>query len=398
MRSPLAAPLTSRVVAEPLKTQFGPAVVHRLAAEIAAVHRMFDRAGFTRDALHGYDALELMDRGRHLARVLHAHLPRDFGTAVDVLLTTLPATAEPAGGMASFFYLPHTEFVRAFGVPHFTDAMRALHALTQHFTGEFALRPFLEQHGEATLAQLRVWTRDPSEHVRRLVSEGTRTRLPWAPRLRSFQRDPAPVLELLELLRDDPALYVRRSVANNLNDIGKDHPATLVALAQRWMTDASDERRWIISHALRSAVKRGDPAALAVLGHGHSARLDIVQTRITPSRPRRGGKVVITCTLHNATRTRQTAIVDLRVHFVKANGSTSPKVFKLAKVDLAAGEQVTLRKTVSLADLSTRAHYPGVHRVELQMNGSVTPVGSFTLLRAQSHGSATHASRPPGAA
>jgi 3-methyladenine DNA glycosylase AlkC len=366
-------------MAEPLKAQFGPAIVQRLASEIAAVLRPFDVARFTREALDGFEALELLDRGRHLATVLHRSLPPDFGVAVDVLLRTLPARAEPAGGMASFFYLPHTEFVRAFGVAHFDHAMRALHALTQHFTSEFALRPFLEQHQQATLTQLHAWARDPSEHVRRLVSEGTRPRLPWAPRLRAFQHDPTPVLTLLELLRDDPALYVRRSVANNLNDIGKDHPARLIEVAQRWMIDASEDRRWIISHALRSAIKRGDPAALAVLGHGRAARLDILKTAITPARPTLGSKVVITCTLHNATRTRQTAVVDLRVHFVKANGRTRPKVFKLSNVDLAADEQVTLRKTVSLAALSTRAHYPGTHGVELQLNGRVIGIGAFTV-------------------
>ncbi|MCU0648484.1 MAG: DNA alkylation repair protein [Gemmatimonadaceae bacterium] len=371
-------------MAEPLKVQFGPDVVRRLAVEISTAYPAFRTRDFVRNALTGYDALELMDRGRHLAQMLHRYLPDDFGAAVDVLLATLPPRPAPAGGMASFYYLPHTEFIRAFGVPHFAHAMQALHVLTRCFTGEWALRPFLEHHRDATLAQLDAWVGDENEHVRRLVSEGTRPRLPWAPRLREFQRDPAPVIRLLTQLRDDPSLYVRRSVANNLNDIGKDHPALLVQVARDWMIDASAERRWIVSHALRSAIKAGDADALAVLGHGAAVHLTVESTTITPRRPPMGAKVVVQCTLHNATRRRQAAIVDLRVHFVKANGSTAGKVFKLSTVALGPGERVTLRKTVSLADLSTRTHYPGKHAVELQMNGAVTPIGAFTLVAASS--------------
>lgn len=366
-------------MAEPLKTQFGAAIPRRLADEITRVWPAFKRAAFERDALHGFEALELLDRGRHLGRVLQQHLPQDFSAAVDVLLATLPIERSPEGGMASFYYLPHTEFVRAFGLAHFEASMRALHALTQCFTGEFAIRPFLEHHQGATLERLHDWTRDPSEHVRRLVSEGTRPRLPWAPRLRSFQRDPSPVLALLERLRDDPALYVRRSVANNLNDIGKDHPALLVAAAERWLRDASTARQWVVQHALRSAVKRGDPAALRVLGYGATSTLQVGKSSITPKRPAIGGRVVIECTLHNGSRRVQRVIVDLIVHFVKASGSSSPKVFKLAVVQVPAGGELSVRKTVSLAQLTTRRHYPGRHQIDLQMNGAIQPLGAFTL-------------------
>lgn len=368
-------------MAEPLKHLFGPPVVRRLGDEIARVHRRFDRAAFERDALRGFAALELLDRGRHLGRVLREHLPQDFATAVDVLLATLPETKAPAGGMSSFYYLPHTEFVRQFGVPHVAPSLRALHALTQVFTGEFAIRPFIEAHPALMLEHLRAWTRDPNEHVRRLVSEGTRSRLPWAPRLRAFAADPAPVVALLERLRDDPSLYVRRSVANNLNDIYKDHPARLTTIAGEWLQAASAERAWVVRHALRSAVKRGDPAALAVLGFGAKAALDVVTHAIEPRRPRLGRKVVVTVTLQNPTRRAQQVVVDLVVHFVKAHGGTSAKVFKLANVTFAPGQAVALRKTVSLADLTTRAHYPGRHEVALQPNGTARPLGEFTLVR-----------------
>lgn len=372
-------------MAEPLKNFFGPPVVRRVAAMLVAAHPGFDAAAFVADALQGFDALELMPRGRHLAAAMHRHLPQDFAVSGEVLLSTLlaPPTDEFAGqAMASFLYLPHSVYIATHGLGHFELSMRLQHALTQRFTAEFSIRPFLEHHTEATLARLAAWTKDPSEHVRRLVSEGSRPRLPWAPRLRAFQRDPAPVLALLERLKDDPSLYVRRSVANNLNDIGKDHPATLTATARRWLADASPERRWIVGHALRSAVKGGDPAALAALGYGHATTLELRNLAIEPPRPRIGDKLRIAFDLHNPGRRVQRALVDLRVHYVKARGQHAAKVFKLKTVEIPAGEAVAFGKTLSLADMTTRRHHPGEHLVELLVNGQARPLGGFELQRA----------------
>jgi 3-methyladenine DNA glycosylase AlkC len=237
---------------------------------------------------------------------------------------------------------------------------------------------FLDREPERTLARLRAWATDPSEDVRRLVSEGTRPRLPWAPRLRQFQLDPSPVLELLELLKDDPSLYVRRSVANNLNDIGKDHPDILVATCRRWLEDSTEERRWLVRHALRSAVKRGDPAALDVLGF-RAAEGAVDGLVIEPELPRIGASVRITAVIGNAGDQRAALNVDLRIHFVKASGGTSPKVFKLREIELDPGERVTLSKVISLRQHTTRTHYPGAHRIEVILNGSSHPAGSFAL-------------------
>ena len=257
-----------------LKDQFGESAPRAIAQMIRAVHPDFPQADFLRDVSLGYGPMSLTGRGFHIAAAMRKHLPADYPRAVAILLESASQAHEhrASGGMAAFLYMPHLFFVAQHGLDHFEDSMRAQHALTQRFTAEYSIRAFLEKHPERTLALLREWTRDPSPHVRRLVSEGTRPRLPWAPRLRAFQKDPQPVLELLELLRDDPELYVRRSVANNLNDIGKDHPALLSTVARRWLRGATPERQWVIKHALRSAVKRADAGALAALGFGGKAR------------------------------------------------------------------------------------------------------------------------------
>lgn len=368
-------------MAAPLKDSFGPDVPARIAEAIAAVHPTFPASVFLADALDGFDELELTPRAQHIALALHAHLPTDYEEAIQVLLASLgpPSERELLTGMASFRYAPHIFFIADYGADHWEASIRAQYELTQLFTAEYSIRSFLDREPERTLARLREWAEDPSPDVRRLVSEGTRPRLPWAPRLRRFQLDPTPVLGLLELLKDDPSLYVRRSVANNLNDIGKDHPDLLVDTCRRWLEDATEERRWLVRHALRSAIKRGDPAALEVLGFELAAAGAVHEVTIEPKQPRIGANVRITAVVGNAGDQRASFNVDLRIHFVKASGATSPKVFKLREVELDAGARVTLSKVISLRQQTTRTHHPGDHRVELVVNGSSHRAGSFSL-------------------
>jgi len=188
-------------------------------------------------------------------------------------------------------------------------------------------------------------------------------------------------LALLELLKDDPELYVRRSVANNLNDIGKDHPDLLAKTAKAWLKGASNERRWIVGHALRSAVKRGESGALDVLGYGKAAQVSVGKPQIKPKRPAMGATVEIAFEVTNTHTKQQNVLVDFCVHYVKANGQTSAKVFKLKTLELAPGETAKLAKRLSLAEMTTRKHYPGTHRVDVILNGQPQPLGAFELVR-----------------
>jgi 3-methyladenine DNA glycosylase AlkC len=369
-------------MAEPLIVQYGSDVPRAIARMVAAVYPRFAVDAFLHDALAGYDALALMPRGKHIARALQRHLPAEYGQALRILLASIdqPHGRDPGLSLASFLFLPHTVFVAEFGLVHFELSMQAQHTLTQRFTAEFSIRHFLQQHPEATLARLMEWTQDPSEHVRRLVSEGTRPRLPWAARLPAFQRDPTPVLALLERLRDDPALYVRRSVANNLNDIGKDHPTVLAHTAQAWLQGATPERRWIVQHALRTALKRGEPGALAALGFGEAAPVVVGQPSIAPARAVVGGKLAVAFDVTNTSHQPQRVLVDFAVHYIKANGKSRAKVFKLKTLHLDAHATQRVGKQLSLAEMTTRKHYPGVHKVEALLNGRAVPLGQFDLV------------------
>jgi 3-methyladenine DNA glycosylase AlkC len=370
-------------MAEPLKTFFSPALVRRLASDLARVEPRFPARAFVAKATAGLDELELLDRGKHLATVLAEHLPPAYPEAIDVLLRSLGpehATDELVGaGMAPFFYLPHVIFVAERGLEHFDLSMRAQYELTKRFSAEASIRPYIAQDPERTFAVLRGWARDRNAHVRRLVSEGTRLRLPWAMRVAWLDRNPARVLELLELLKDDPTTLVRRSVANNLNDLGKVHPELLVETCAAWLKDASTERRALVEHALRSAIKRGEAGALALLGFGAHPSVAIEDVRFQPRRVAIGGQVAVSFTLRSTARAAQRLLIDLRVHFVKANGDGSPKVFKLERVELPARGRVELTTRVSLAVHTTRKPRPGKHAVDVLVNGQAIRVGAFDV-------------------
>jgi 3-methyladenine DNA glycosylase AlkC len=285
-------------------------------------------------------------------------------------------------GITPFRLMPHSMVIGALGPTGAFDAsMPALHALTRRFTAEFAVRPFLVAEPERTLAQLHDWAADPDERVRRLVSEGTRPRLPWAARLPGFIADPSPVVALLDRLCDDDSPYVRRSVANNLNDISKDHPDLAVQVARRWWEAGGPRRRWVARHGLRTLVKRGDPGALAVLGIAAADHLVVALATIAPTEVAIGGQARISVEVRDTRADGQPeqVAVDLVVHFVKASGAASAKVFKGGVRALGPGESASFGCTVSLAVHTTRTPYPGWHAVEAQMNGVRTPIGGFDV-------------------
>jgi 3-methyladenine DNA glycosylase AlkC len=270
----------ARLPAAPRSIQKGSALANLLDRDaiaclvhnISLVHSEFDGEAFQQSAFEGLERLAILQRGRHLARVLREHLPNRYADAVEILIQSLtpPLTRTGGFGLGVFFYLPHVCYVASYGLDSehnggrdpFDISMRAQYELTRRFSAEFSMRPFLIKWPERTLAQLQKWTHARDPHVRRLCSEGARPRLPWAMRIPAFIKDPRPVLPILESLQDDPDLYVRRSVANHIGDIAKDHPTLAFELCESWLKGASAERKWIIRHAVRHPAKKGVKAAL----------------------------------------------------------------------------------------------------------------------------------------
>ncbi|KRW96288.1 DNA alkylation repair protein [Paracoccus sp. MKU1] len=364
-----------------MKDVFNLALLREIAAELHRAHAAFDVEAFVARSMDGLERLELTARAVHIAEALHAHLPRPFAEAAAVIEAALGPELPADGkiGRAAMRYMPHLAFVQTYGLDDYEAAIRLQAELTKRFTAEFSIRAFLERYPERTYAQMLAWAVDDNAHLRRLASEGTRPRLPWARRLQGYQQDPRPVLELLELLKDDPVPYVRRSVANNLNDIAKDHPALTIATCRRWSEDAPEGRAWIVRHALRSLVKAGDRDAIRILGGAENPSVRICRIAITPQPVALGDAVRLSFEVESTASQPQRLLIDYAVHFVKANGGTRPKVFKLRSLTLQPGEKAVLSATVSFAAMTTRRHFPGHHRIDVLINGEAHPLGGFEV-------------------
>jgi 3-methyladenine DNA glycosylase AlkC len=376
-----------RSMAEPLKNLIRDEIVQATGWHLRRAWPKFDQGRFQALALDGLEELELKARAMHVCDALDATLPADFAQAATILERSLaPAVIDDDlgalkisdAGLAGFAVWPLTEFIARRGLDQPSRALLALHGMTQRFTSEWALRPFLERHPELVFATLQAWTRDRSPHVRRLVSEGTRPRLPWGRQLKFLITDPSPTLPLLEVLQDDPSPYVRRSVANHLNDIAKDHPGILVEWLRVHLPEASGERQAMLRHASRTLVKKGDRQVLKAFGLGRRLQ-GTAALKLGPRRVRVGDEITLEVTLGSEARRAQQLVVDYTVHHVKANGGTSPKVFKGWKLGLAPGANRMLRKRHSLRRISTRVYHPGVHRVDLCVNGETVATAEFQL-------------------
>ncbi len=267
----------------PLKALMDRTLIALIAESLTTTVTGFDAVRFQKQALRGLAELELKERSLHIAHAMAAQLPSDMQHAAPMLVNALgpKLTATEGNGLATFFYLPHSAFIAQYGVSHFASGMKVNYELTQRFTAEFSIRPFLILQREKSLKLLTKWATDPNPHVRRLVSEGTRPRLPWAMRLPEFQADPQHALPLLEALKDDPELYVRRSVANHLADIAKDHPEFAYEVCERWLKEIqllddrsmAENRRWMIRHAVRLPAKKDDARALALRKAAQATKL-----------------------------------------------------------------------------------------------------------------------------
>ncbi len=251
--------------------------------------------------------------------------------------------------------------------------------MTKRFTAEGAIRAFLHKYPEQTLAVLEGWADDPNCHVRRLVSEGTRPRLPLAPCLQHFVTDPRHVLHLLAKLKDDPERMVQRSVANNLNDIAKDHPDLVVDTLAAWQSSSSPGVRWIIRHASRTLVKQGQQKALGLLGYPQEISISIPALRVQTPVVSIGEDLVFEFDIHSEADAPQNLIIDFILQHVKANGRRKPKVFKLTQKLLKPLQTVTIAKKHSMHAINTRVYYPGMHLLEIQINGQVLAKAEFEL-------------------
>lgn len=370
-----------------MKDGLGGAAIDRIAAGLKSAWPAFDSAAFTKSANSGIETLELKERVQHLIQVLNQFLPENFSETA-AILSKVPEDwdfGDPNDPLRWFAAWPITDYAAEYGMHEPEISLALLKKLTHMFSSEFAIRPFILSYPELCFAQFDLWIEDESDHVRRLVSEGSRPRLPWGIRLQPFCEDPKSLLPLLERLNNDPSDYVRRSVANNINDISKDNPDIAVNLCRSWVSGApnkepaSEETKWIVRHAMRSLIKEGRPDVFPLLGFSANPRLEIRGFELTSDKIQLGESLIFSTALESKAKSDQRLAIDFAIHHRKANGGLSPKVFKWKEVKLNAGEIIQIEKKHAIRKITTRAYYSGLHKLELIVNGKSQGITEFHL-------------------
>jgi 3-methyladenine DNA glycosylase AlkC len=361
---------------EPFKNEFSQPNALRIASAIKQVHPAFPLPSFKKGLEAALEPLELKQRMQLIATRLEAGLPSHPPDLFAILVESLTA-----GDLRGFLIWPLTDIVSRRGLAHFAESMAALEEMTKRFTGEFAIRPFLKTHPTRTIKQLHAWCKHPDEHVRRLVSEGSRPLLPWGGNLPDLLKAPHPTLGLLEKLHRDPSDYVRLSVSNHLNDFSKHHPQLVIDTLVRWLDESPGDKQQakLARHACRTLLKAGHPAALELHGFGSAKALELVSLDLTKRKLVVGGHLEYRIVIRNASRKPLRVMFDYAILHQKANGTQSPKVFKGRVRDLQAGEVWEIDGRHSIKPVTTRVYHAGLHGFEPRLNGRAFPALEFML-------------------
>ena len=356
-----------------LKEIFNAERLAHIATEMTAVYPGFDAKAFLKLAKTGLAELSVMQRMARVSECLHAVLPLGYEESLDVLRALAPRLNSAFVSM----FLPH--YVATYGAHAFDLSMNALKYFTSFGSSEFAIRHFLRSDIERSLALMHDWSLDENEHVRRLASEGSRPRLPWSFRLEQVQADPTLAAAILDNLKADNSLYVRKSVANHLNDITKDHPEWVLALIEGWSLD-NKHTAWIARHALRSLIKQGNKRALAIIGASGKPEVEIIDVKVEPAVIRLGEKITLSFRVKSTVPDSQRLVIDYAIDYVKANGSTSAKVFKLKALTLSDNASEAISRSQHIKELTTRRHYAGQHAVHILVNGERLASTQFRII------------------
>ncbi len=358
---------------------FSRPLIEAIARDVQAVQKDFPAAQFLSLVLDAqWESLELKQRVRHISLCLRKVLPENYRDALKVLVAVTEGYLARTGEHMSFHYIFLPDFVEIHGTDDPDASLPALEVITRWSSAEFAVRPFLIRYPERMYAQMLEWSRHPSPLVRRLSSEGIRPRLPWGMGVPALKRDPSPVLPILENLKNDPSETVRRSVANNLNDISKDHPALVLDIAGRWLGQ-SPETDWIVRHASRGLLKKGNPEALAHFGFQSGVEgIEIQHFQHDASVPV-GGRFDFSFQIINTLQEPVPVRLEYGIDYQTLSGKTSVKVFKIKEFTLVGGQKENVSKYQRFQDFTTRKHFAGVHTLRIIVNGKPVVEGTFQV-------------------
>jgi len=354
-----------------LKNLYSPELISSLCNSLKSAYSAFDCDKFTTNIFdRQWDTRELKSRMMHISKNLKKSLPDDYKEALAILKTVAP-------DFNGFEYMFFPGYVELYGLNEYESSMAALEFFTEFSSSEFAVRPFIEKYPNRMRAQLEKWAESDNYHVRRLASEGCRSRLPWAKSLPDFKKNPAPILSILEKLKDDDSEYVRRSVANNLNDISKDNPQIVIILSRQWIGDNKNTDK-LVKHGCRSLLKQGNPEILSLFGFDKPFHVHIRDFKIQQS-VTIGRKLHFSFLLTTSQKKLGQLRIEYGIDFMKRNGKQLRKIFKISEADYP-GQNKIISRHHSFKKISTRKYYTGNHGLTVVINGQDMASTTFNLL------------------
>lgn len=362
-----------------LKDLYSPSFYAQFADFMQSHLDGFDRDAFLSSIFEDtFEQLELKDRMRHTAKVMHQFLPDSIEAAYGIIANMIDGLSRHPDFQNSFVFMFFPEFVAEFGMEHFVPSVQIMEKITQFVSCEFAVRPFLVKYPDQMMAQMDNWSAHSEHTVRRLASEGSRTRLPWGMAVPSLKQDPSPILPILERLKNDPSEIVRRSVANSLNDISKDHPLLLYEVIEKWHGQQK-ETDALLKHASRTLLKAGDPTVLKFFGLDGS-QLQLLDLQLKASQVVVPDAVEIAFEIENLSPASMLVRIEYAIYFLKQNGTHYKKVFKISERQLESNARLLLSKRHSFRAITTRTYYPGRHAISVILNGIEKQKVEFELI------------------
>lgn len=352
---------------------FNKEFYEELATQFARVHKSFNKRGFVADVTCGFEELSLNQRMRNTSVILHEYLPANYDRAIAIMKEVIPHTRR------TYTNLLFPDFVGLYGKQDFDGSMDALKYFTKFGSSEFAVREFLKLDFNSAIKIMYRWAEDKDHHVRRLASEGSRPRLPWSFKLDEVIKNPEITQPILEKLKQDNELYVRKSVANHLNDISKENSEYMLKLLNSW-DRTHPHTAWIVKHASRTLIKKGHPGSLSVFGFTKNVKVAVQNLKLHKTKIKLGEKLTFRFDVLSLGKGDQKLVIDYLIHYRKKDGGRLPKVFKLKELDLKEREQISISKTQLFKDFTTRKHYKGKHLLELQVNGKKLAALEFVLI------------------
>jgi len=367
-------------MAELFKNIYNKQFFEDLTSTIQKVEQGFDKGSFLTQIYDDeWESRELKQRMRHITTTLKKHLPKNYNQNVKLILKIIQQLQNDGFKENSIEYMFFPDFIEVYGLDNYNSSIKAFEQVTQFTSCEFAVRPFIVKYNEKMIAQMHLWSKHTHSMVRRLSTEGCRPKLPWAMAIPSLKNNPSPIIQILENLKNDESESVRRSVANNLNDISKDNPTEVINLAKKWKgkTQGVD---WLIKHACRALLKQGNSEVMELFGFGSVDKIKIDNFKILTPKVKVGHFLEFTFRLQNTSDFSAKIRLEYGLYYQKAKGSLSRKVFKISEKEYVPNSTTIISRKQPFKVITTRKLHLGAHQISIIINGNEFDKNDFELI------------------